>query len=106
GLAAARQSQAQLSRLLLMLALGFACLSQMEVFQEGTRVLSARWQSATESEEPEGGLPARIMRSLLSPSRALIDTPLYGRGLGVGTNVGSRLLTGEQQFLLSEEEWA
>ena len=35
----------------------------------------------------------------------MLDVPLLGYGLGLGTNVGARLLTGETDFVLAEEEW-
>ena len=31
--------------------------------------------------------------------------PLYGHGIGTGSNVGARLTSGEMGFLLAEEEW-
>jgi hypothetical protein len=34
------------------------------------------------------------------------QTPLLGRGLGIGTNAGAALLTGSRSFLLGESEWS
>jgi hypothetical protein len=34
------------------------------------------------------------------------DTPLLGYGIGLGTNVGAQLTTGNMAFLLAEYEWA
>src|ERR1044072_9111145 len=31
--------------------------------------------------------------------------PLLGFGLGVGTNVGANLMTGQTDFVLAEDEW-
>jgi hypothetical protein len=36
----------------------------------------------------------------------LYESPLLGYGLGMGTNVGSALLSGKVTYLLAEGEWA
>ena len=33
------------------------------------------------------------------------ELPFFGYGLGMGTNVGSQLLTGNRNFLIAEGEW-
>jgi hypothetical protein len=36
---------------------------------------------------------------------AITKAPLFGYGLGIGTNAGAKFLTGRSMFLLSESEW-
>src|SRR5215217_1136016 len=57
----------------------------------------------------EGGLTGTIGdryfgRMLIAITTAL-DQPFFGYGMGMGTNVGSALLTGSRKFLIAEEEW-
>ncbi len=53
----------------------------------------------------EHGLIFRVIGDLVAPLGAAADTPFLGRGLGMGTNAASGLLTGERKFLLAEGEW-
>jgi hypothetical protein len=43
---------------------------------------------------------------LFSAFHAASITPIFGNGIGVGTNAGAGLLSGERQFLLAEGEWS
>ena len=105
SIVAARQVEAGVSKMLILLIITFAVLAQMDLFKEGTEVLSIRWEAASAAESAEGGILGRTLNSLISPLRTLGGIPLFGHGLGVGTNVGATLLTGQAQFLLSEGEW-
>lgn len=100
-----RETLANLSGLVLFLAIAFFILSQVEVFKEGTEVLSVRWDLASGAEASEGGMIGRYLRSLFAPFFYLPGVPFLGYGLGLGTNAGAALLTGSSQFLLSEGEW-
>jgi hypothetical protein len=53
----------------------------------------------------EHGLLFRIIDDAAAPVRAIADTPLFGKGLGMGTNAAAGLLFGERGFLLAEGEW-
>lgn len=84
----------------------FISLSQTTMFQTGMEAFTARFTSANEA---EGGLQGVLLdRYLGGMVGALIKSsqlPFWGLGLGMGTNVGSMLLTGDKVFLISEGEW-
>ena len=52
------------------------------------------------------GLILRYLGDLLAPFGQAAEAPLFGHGLGLGTNAGSALRTGKAEFLLAEGEWA
>ncbi len=75
------------------------------VFQEGVDAFSTRMK---ESEHVEGGFQGFLRRftaTFTRPFETMFDVPLLGYGLGVGTNVGAKLLTGQTDFFLAEDEW-
>lgn len=74
-------------------------------FDEGVEAFSQRMQ---ETEHVEGGFEGfvhRFISTFTKPIYFMLDVPVLGQGLGVGTNVGSKLLTGETDFVLAEDEW-
>lgn len=81
-------------------------LSQTSFFQTSTGAFTERFTSANES---EGGLEGifvdRFLGGLIGAITGSADLPFFGYGLGMGTNVGAQLLTGERAFLISEGEW-
>ena len=82
-------------------------LGQVDVFNAGNDVFSARIESASGSEGGVGGFVARFADGILEPFNTLNDIPLQGFGLGYGTNAAAGLLSGDGKrvFLLSEGEW-
>ena len=53
----------------------------------------------------EGVLVDRFLGGLIG-SLSNTGTGLFGKGLGLGTNAGARLITGERGlFMISEDEW-
>lgn len=80
-------------------------LSKLPFVQEGITIFSARVASASVDENQSGGLLTRFLGSYTSVIPLLFDAPAFGRGLGMGTNVGAALLSGKAQFLLAELEW-
>lgn len=67
---------------------------------------SARWNLAA----ADGGsdvsinVGERILNDYTLPFEVAADTPIYGRGVGLGTVAGARLATGSRDFLLAESE--
>jgi hypothetical protein len=86
-------------------AVALFILASASVFREGWEVFAARWAGAAGTEDEEGGLSGRFLEQLIGTFRIMDRIPMLGAGLGVGTNVGAVLLTGEMRFLLSEGEW-
>jgi hypothetical protein len=84
----------------------FVVLSQLSFFQTATDAFSTRFSNASEL---EGGLSGtvedRYLGGLLGAFNVSAGLPFFGYGIGMGTNVGSQLLTGENQFLIAEGEW-
>ena len=66
-----------------------------------------RWDTAAAEAEGDavGSLVSRITSAFSQPIDTIERTPTFGYGIGVGTNVGARLLSGRTGFLLAEDEW-
>src|SRR6516164_6586994 len=52
------------------------------------------------------GIIARYLGAFGESIEIAGQTPLLGRGLGIGTNAGAALMTGSRTFLLGESEWS
>ncbi|WP_207534019.1 hypothetical protein [Desertivirga arenae] len=92
---------------LLGITLALAVLSQTEFFQTATEAFTHRFETANENEGGlEGVLGDRYMGGMVGAIAGVpVSIPLVGFGIGMGTNVGAMLLTGDLVFLISEEEW-
>ena len=81
-------------------------LSKISFFQTATEAFTTRFESANRN---EGGLESvlldRYLGGLLGALSMPENSPFFGQGLGMGTNVGSMLLAGERRFLVAEGEW-
>lgn len=82
-------------------------LSQTSVFKVSTSAFTDRFESANEQEGgAEGILVDRILGGLLGALEyAGQDKSILGKGLGMGTNVGAKLLTGNVSYLIAEGDW-
>jgi len=84
-----------------------AILSQLKVFQTATGAFSERFTTASTSEGGlQGTLVNRFLGGLVGAIANSNELPFWGYGVGMGTNVGSILLTGKRQFLVAEGEWS
>lgn len=98
---------ASLLRPLCLLALLAVGLLSVPAFREGADVFMMRWDSA----ESEAGAAAwtgvmnRTVSGFTNPAYFIQIAPFLGHGIGTGSNVGARLLSGEVGFALAEEEW-
>jgi hypothetical protein len=77
------------------------------VTQEAWMVFMDRWDTAAAEAEGDawGSLTARVAAGFTAPLELMMNEPLFGRGIGLGSNVAAKLLTGGMGFLLSENEW-
>ena len=81
-------------------------LAQLKSFQTATEAFTTRFSDANDS---EGGIKGTVQKRILGTMLGAITDnqklPFFGYGIGMGTNVGSVLLTGKNQFLVAETEW-
>ncbi|OCX54544.1 hypothetical protein BEL04_09925 [Mucilaginibacter sp. PPCGB 2223] len=82
-------------------------LSSSSLFQTATKVLGARF---TNAESAEGGLQGtfadRYLGGVIYSLSSASQQPFFGYGLGMGTKVGSQLLSGNRKvWLIAEAEW-
>lgn len=88
-------------------ALILLVLSRFQFFLTALDALSTRFEQASEGEGTNAA-QAFVDRLFGGLGSAVVNSsklPLFGLGLGMGTNVGAILLTGEKIFLISEGEW-
>jgi hypothetical protein len=85
----------------------FAALSFTSFFQEAIDVFMTRWNDASAAAGGvQEGIVWRFFGGFLEPFLFLPDIGIIGKGIGMGTNAASALMTGSLQFLLAEGEWA
>ncbi len=81
-------------------------MSKLGIVQTGIETLLQRFTNASVSEGGlEGTFGDRFLGGMVRSISGAEDLPFWGSGIGLGTNVGSALLTGSRGFLLSEGEW-
>ncbi len=98
----------QFGRSLLLAVIVAWGISHLPIFKEGIGILSDRFTESAEASESSiaGGLLARIYSGFVEGFRVFDRLPLFGYGLGIGTNAGAKFITGQAGFLLAEGEWA
>ena len=97
-----------LLRTLLLLALVGVGVSFLPIFRQGREVFMVRWDTAAVGAQGDawGSLLGRVLAGFTQPLRVAAETPFFGHGIGVGSNVAARLLAGHTGFLLAEDEWS
>ena len=82
-------------------------LTKVSFFNTATVAFNDRFEMANES---EGGLKGvfldRFLGGMVEALSGNDNIPFFGYGIGMGTNAGSKLLTGGTTFLIAEGEWA
>ena len=88
----------------------FLGVSQLDLFQDAREVFDARWRMATEIEGGDDGvtgvLTHRVGGAFLRGLKTIPEVPFFGVGIGIGTNVGAKLATGDRAFLIAEDAWS
>ena len=88
------------------LTITLTILSKLTFFQTATEAFTARFEGANEAGGGvKGAIVDRFLDGIISALESTPGVPFFGYGLGMGTNVGSQLLTGQVFFLISEGEW-
>lgn len=93
--------------LLVTVVLGFI-VSRTPIFREGLNVLTTRFNEVAEQTDQSiaRGLIERVFSGFGETAFVFDKAPFLGYGLGVGTNAGANILTGNSVFLLTEGEWS
>lgn len=80
----------------------------LPIFSEGREVFMSRWETASVSTQGDAwsGIFGRVVGGFTQPFYWAGQAPFFGHGIGVGSNVGARLLSGRVGFLLAEDEWS
>lgn len=85
---------------------GMFLISDTDFFKTATEAFTERFETANENEGGlKGVLADRFLGGMISALAASMDQPIFGHGIGKGSNVGAMLLSGDRIFLLSEQEW-
>lgn len=105
-----RNSLVRFSRIILFAFFGLFLASQIPLFHDGLEALSTRWERSTSEEDGgiSGAIIGRVVSNMLEPFNSQPNDepiPFLGYGIGVGTQAGAKLATGERGFNLGESEW-
>ena len=86
---------------------GVFIAGQFEVFDETKSAFMARWETSTADRHGgvKGAIIGRTITEFVGPFVMDEDIPFLGKGIGAGTQVGAKVLTGEKGFDLGEGEW-
>lgn len=80
---------------------------QFDFYTDSAEAFTARWERATGEEK--GGIQeaifGRMWREVSRPFTEAGRVPFFGNGIGQGTQVGARLLTGSRGFFFGEGEF-
>jgi hypothetical protein len=92
---------------LVIFVIGALIVSQLPIFKEGFQILSDRFTSAAEATDTTivRGTIDRVINDFTESFKNINTFPLFGYGIGIGTNVGGRILVGRPAILLGESEW-
>jgi hypothetical protein len=93
---------------LVIVVVGAMIVSRLPIFKEGFQILSDRFTSAAEATETSviRGTIDRVINDFTEGFKNFGSFPVFGYGIGIGTNVGGRILIGRSAFLLAESEWS
>lgn len=84
-------------------------ISQSEEFQGAYEVFSARWEEANwaegQGEGVLGVLSRRVGGGMLEALNMTSEVPLFGAGIGLGSNVGAMRAVGQKEFAVAEASW-
>lgn len=90
----------------IIVVVSYIVVKNQSFFSTSTEAFNARFVDATESEGGfHGVILDRFLGGMVTAIQSAPDLPFFGYGIGIGTNVGSNLLTGKSSFLIAEQEW-
>lgn len=82
-------------------------LSQLSFLQTPIKAFTSRFENASDAEGGlQGSLGTRYLGGMVEAIAGSSKQPFFGYGLGMGTNAGNKLLTGDTVgYLIAEGEW-
>src|SRR5205823_8131349 len=91
----------------LVVVIGALIVTRLPIFKEGFQILSDRFTSAAEATDTTivRGTIVRVINDFTEGFENISTFPVFGYGIGIGTNVGGRILIGRPAILLGESEW-
>jgi hypothetical protein len=97
----------QFGRTLLIIVIGGLIVSRLPIFKQGVEIISNRFTESAEASDTTvvGGIVDRVLGDFTESFHYFDKYPLFGYGIGIGTNVGGRILVGQAAFLIGEREW-
>jgi hypothetical protein len=105
---AGRQIQQLAYGAVLLAFLGLA-VSRLPVVQDARMAFEHRWETATdnegEGEGVQGVVSRRLSYSTLDSLNEILDYPIVGYGLGLGSHFGAERVTGKRKFAIAEGLW-
>ena len=100
--------RAGLLRIAVLVAVVVLAASFLPIFDEARDAFFSRWEEA-KGPDDEGSGMASIFARFFGGSGYVLElastTPLFGSGIGMGSNMAARLTTGRMGFMLAESEW-
>ena len=98
----------QFGRTLLVVVIAALIITRLPIFKEGVHVISDRFIDSAEAADTTitKGMITRVFGDFTEGLSHIDKFPLFGYGIGIGTNVGGRILVGRPAFLLAESEWS
>ncbi len=100
----------RLVRLLLPLGIILLVATNLDIYSEGKIAFESRLTETGDLDATWGERAStwtqRVFGDFTSSFSAAEYATFFGHGLGVGTNVGAKLVSGKVSFLLAEGEWA
>ncbi|MFT3831382.1 MAG: hypothetical protein QM691_16930 [Opitutaceae bacterium] len=93
------------------IAVVLVAVSFLPIFDDAREAFLSRWETAQAGQETQEGVGLGSIFDRLFGGwdylySVLSTAPLFGSGIGMGSNVAARLATGRLGFLLAENEWA
>lgn len=97
---------AGLIKIVALVALAGFVVLQIPFFHEAVGIMSQRWEEASHAEGDVGQvLDSRLFGNMEGALDDAGNTPLLGRGIGMGSNFAAVSTTGDLGFMLGENEW-
>lgn len=100
--------RASLLRIATMVIIVVLAASFLPIFDEAHDAFFSRWEEAKGPNKDDSGMGAIFARFFGGSDYVLevtSTTPLFGAGIGMGSNMAARLTTGKVGFMLAESEW-